>query len=333
MKNKLYINLLLLFTLLFLASCKDYFVTTKINSDGTCERTIIVKLDKASADDSLKNWQKHAGWDVSMKYDESSKKYCYTGIKKYASFKEMEEDSKNEIMGFKPVCELKVEKYFRLFFTYYSYNETYKAYKTDNLIPIDRYFTSDEIIKLKAMNDSAWVNQKLQEFEKVNLYEMLVRGFSNYIMDKEKVDIPGILPDNIKSSMYKELIAAKDEKKLLFEIIEKYLGSSLAHKFWNFAAKDEGIKKTSDSYEQQEYEGGYNNSIILPGIITASNSKNVEGNKVSWKFDQYNFKYFDYTMTAESREVNLWVIITAGIIVLVLAGGLFFSRFRAKKAI
>ena len=66
----------------------------------------------------------------------------------------------------------------------------------------------------------------------------------------------------------------------------------------------------------------------MPGILTETNSPSTKGNIVSWNVNTYSFLFEDITMEAESRVINKWMFILAGVILLSLIG---LTIFKSRK--
>jgi hypothetical protein len=58
--------------------------------------------------------------------------------------------------------------------------------------------------------------------------------------------------------------------------------------------------------------------LIMPGLITATNSQDMKGNTLSWKLEVIKLTLSDFEMTAESRAVNWWAVGLAGLFLVLL---------------
>lgn len=345
MKGNLILKTLMIILLFFITSCKEYFITTKINSDGTCEKTIAIKADEneiklyRSNSDSIANFGtpsgafRDSGWTIVQTFDKDKKQQTITAVKKYNSYQDLIDDSRRGNQIFKPIPEVEIEKEFRFFFTYYTYREIYKPYFVFNKIPIEKYFDEADIAKIKEYKDTTWVKQKLGEYDKTNLIITFLDIAENELFKSDRIKLPCLTDAEKKKELIAELSKAIDIKDnqnnaLEKKIFRKYCGEEIGAKFDRLLDKNPHIERMYES--MREYEGTYNNSVILPGMITSANSKIIEGNKVAWNFDSESFKYFDYEMTAESREVNTWVIAISGAVVLLLLLGLTLPKLRKK---
>jgi hypothetical protein len=73
--------------------------------------------------------------------------------------------------------------------------------------------------------------------------------------------------------------------------------------------------------------GSYTNSVVMPGVIIATNAGEVRGTTVVWRFTHEHLALMDYPMNAESRVVNLWaIILTASVVLVAIAVPVFLRR-------
>lgn len=346
MKYRIIFKFFLIAALFFLSSCKEYFITTRINSNGTIERSISQK-DDASKDTGVpESWLNNSGWDIKSVFDSSGeKRHKVTANKKFNSFEELTDETAKPQHGFKPSLDVKVEKHFRFFFTYFTYKETYKAYNIYPKIPMNKIFSADEISKIKEGKDSIWAKKKTDSYGAIILFDVGFDEMQEIFFAEDGTDLAKLIPAEKRIELYKELIPVfsntqkmkeNEEKEEEKKIISKYSNKNVANRiinYFNFAPAGLKRNKVLKAYDDlAEYDAPYENSVIMPGIITSSNSRTIEGNKVSWKFDQEKFKFFDYEMSAESREVNTWVIVVSGIVILLIMTGLLLPKLRRKTA-
>ncbi len=338
MKGKPVFKIFMVITLFFLSSCREYFITTKINSDGTVERTVLFKEDNNSGSREMRESQiNKPGWDIVTSLDSSNSKITITGKRIYSSFDEVNGETTNPYNFSKPIIDVKIEKHFRFFFTYYTYKESYMPYEIYTKIPINKFFTPEELSKIKENIDSSWIKQKLDIYDNVILFDRYFDVMEESLFNNDGIAISKLISKDKKLELFIELAKSNKKDDEINGILKKYFDEKIAYKiiqFFNSSEKtdrNEKLKQIDDIYS--DYNGSFTNNVIMPGIITSSNSKAIEGNKVNWTFDQDRFKFFSYEMTAESREVNTWVIIISGLVVLLLAIGLLLPKLRKKALI
>jgi hypothetical protein len=75
----------------------------------------------------------------------------------------------------------------------------------------------------------------------------------------------------------------------------------------------------------------YGNKLLMPGIITSTNAKSMNGNILSWEIEPGEFFFYDFTMSAESRMMNKWAFWVSGFVVLLLLGGLIAGMIGKRR--
>jgi hypothetical protein len=334
MKGTVILKMFMVVALFFLSSCKEYFITTKVNSDGTIERTFILKVD--DHEDKIPEYFNAPEWTHSLKSDSARKEKTITFTRKYSSFDEISQTKSVPFVDLDKFVNIKVEKQFKFFFTYYSYKETYKSFGDLRSIPFNKIFTLEEIDKIKTWKDSSWSKQRIDLLNAVVLLEGCFKEMKGYLSKEANTGLSRLDSPDERIKMYKEIAHSNNTDDESNRILSKYTSETACKEINEFFTDKTGKWKETESGKKENakevFSASYNNSILLPGIITSSNAKTIEGNKVSWKFDQEIFKFFDYEMSAESREVNTWFIIVSGIIVLLLITLLILPKFRKKAA-
>ena len=327
MKSKHAIRLLLAAIALSLFACKEYNITTKINSDGSCERIITVKSDSKNGEgnDNLfpldKTWKKTTSQnpDDSLKYVETySKKFntvddLNAWLKKNSSFK----------------IEAALENKFRWFYTYFTYTETYKMTNPFKQLPLENYFSKDEIKKLKDGDINDELSKKLDKYGAACMLNELFDSLSVEMKKYPEMN-PGLLKEN-ESRLSEVLSQSGDEFKTFMEELEKIYNTKTV---WELEDETGRIiaaieKKAAALWEIQS---SFTNNVVMPGLLLDTNSKQVEGNKLTWKIEAIYFTYTDYKMTAESRAANEWAMILTGCIALVFVLGIVYTAVKKRKS-
>jgi hypothetical protein len=298
---------------------KDKKITTKINSDGSCVRTIAVTpVSDTSASFPIPTDQ---SWESKLEGDTEK---VYIASKRFANVNQINDEFRRSD---KVSVEIKFEKRFRWFFTYFQYQETYKSCFPIRRIPIQSFLTKEEYARYLQGDTAKALKVRVDEYFMINIFEEF---YSCLIDSVEKLHDPS-LP-----------VSVFIEKKNTFNIdsmehnpsdLVQYLEKSL---HLNFGGKlnrqiDRIMKSINDRIQFQFNAGGdYTNEVELPGIILSTNADAVEGNKVLWHFNEDKFSFLDFTMTAESRIVNIWTSYISGVVLLVIIIFLLLPRFKKK---
>ncbi len=87
--------------------------------------------------------------------------------------------------------------------------------------------------------------------------------------------------------------------------------------------------KFSDDYENvyaYPFTFAYRYIVEMPGKVTATNANIFEDGAPAWKVDGFRLLGGDVTITAESREVNVWSFVILGLIVIIGVASLCVLR-------
>ncbi|NJD21124.1 MAG: hypothetical protein FIA82_00420 [Melioribacter sp.] len=332
MKMKYYLTLLtfVLSMILSFSGCREYKTTTKINSDGSCDRTVIVK-DKTVLPDSIvfpipadKSWKIER-----TKAKDDSTQTIYKATKHFDDVNSIN----NEYLDKSKIgIRTNLDKKFRWFYTYFTYEETYQSFFPFKKIPLNEFLTKQEY-ELYLKNDTTKVFKKrLEKYAEENYFEYF---FDEFLSLLKKNKIADLTPDFVaskKSVLFEHISEHGDKTEDLMKYLEKVLGTKSVWKLRT--GIDNIVKSILEKMDQfSTANGSYKNEVAMPGIILNTNAKTVEGNKVIWEFDEDRFCYEDFTMQVEARFVNTWAFIVSGVIVLVAIVLLVLPKLRRKKVV
>ena len=317
-------TLAITFVMLTASDCNhEQRTTTKINNDGSCERTVFVKnVSDTSSSFPVptdKSWESHIERD-------SSKEEIYVASKKFNDVNQMNNEYRRT--G-KVGIDIKYEKKFRWFYTYFNYQETYKSYSPFKKISLDSFLTKEEYAQYEKGDTSKALKERLDEFGMRNIFE----EFYGKLIDSVKSLNDPLLPVSVflakKDDFFNKRVDFFKDKKDDIEDQEKILGLKFRDKL---ERQIDGIKKSLiPKFEfMNGVDGKYINEVVMPGIILNTNANTIEGNKVSWKFDDKKFCATDYTMTVESRIANPWATYVTGGVLIVIVALLMLPRLRRK---
>jgi len=140
--------------LVILASgCLEYTVTTRVLPDGSIERTLLVKGDSANILKGSLPVPVDSTWEISAGYEEKSgsdsthkRQFIYRATKVFRNSAELNKEL-NPVSEEKVQIrrEVKVEKKFRWFNTFYTYAETYKQTFPFDRRPVDEFLNDAEL--------------------------------------------------------------------------------------------------------------------------------------------------------------------------------------------
>ncbi|HAP36219.1 MAG TPA: hypothetical protein DCQ28_09860 [Bacteroidetes bacterium] len=328
MKRKILIDLLLL--VLMFSGCNDYTIKTKINPDGSFEKTVICEGDSLGLYQLPLPFVFSDGWKIETEQKaEKKKSFITTATKKYTNAEELETEYTKGQDSIKLKISSRIEKRFRWFFTYYNYEETIPAFGLfKQTLPIDSFFTPQELGRLKDTKDSL-LQKRFDEYYEQNIVGEFIE---NLIMRSQELNDPTLTRsrwEEHRKTLTRLIFESKSDKpEDIAVIIEKVLQTSSVRKL--HGAIDTSLTNIMTKVKsEKELEVSYKNEVVMPGILITSNSKKVEGNKLMW--DCKSDQYFDVVMTAESRMVNVWAMILTAIVCVALLIGLLIPVIHLKK--
>lgn len=313
-----------------ISSCREITVSTVVNKDGSFTRIVIVTGDSAHV---LKSpdlpYPVDSTWEKEFTKDSLSDDNF---ILIYTKLYKNDDLINHEISRDTGWCNkinpiIKVKKRFGFFYSYLIYEESIKASNPLTLIDYHDYITSEDLLwisgKRIVLNSSD--SAKLAQADK-NTETYLIDAISEEIISAFKEDIaqlnnPAIPPDLAEN--YRDSMATK---------IYDWEFDSI-HEFINYLAiwsdNDEVYKlkeinnaafikldSTIQSLEEFLDMSNYKMTVEMPGVLTETNSGSTNGNIVSWNIDSGAFLFEDVTMKVESRVINKWMFIIAGVILL-----------------
>ncbi len=297
--------------------------TTKINNDGSCERTVFVKNVSDTSMYRSFPVPTDKSWESRIERD-SVKEEVYVASKRFDNVNQMNNEYKRPS---KVGIDLKFEKKFRWFFTYFSYQETYKPCFQIQRIPIRAFLTKEEYAQYENGDTSKALKERMDEFLMANLVEEF---YKQLIDSVESLHDPS-LPVSVFIAKKHEIDFHNMEHstKDVIKYLERTLGLKLRGKL---ERQIDGIEKLMEAKIQfiMDAGGDYVNEVVMPGIILNTNANTVEGTKVLWHFNEDKFTFISYTMTVESRIANPWATYTTGGVLIVIVTLLMLPRLKRK---
>ncbi len=340
LKNSLILGILML----IMPGCLDIWITTKIQPDGSIEQIIVFQGDSTEITNANFALLHENDWKREWSKQDKDK-FKLSLSKKFNSVDELNRsmnpaDSTLQVVRINATLHRK----FRWFFTRFEFEET--VLNANPFVRLDyRNYLNDEEIRLIALTeeekktdpgyDSVKFKQTDKHFEEYLfrcIYEDFYRELISILDEDKTLSLTRQDLDQKKESIYHELIdSVKGDKpedilKGLGKIVKspdiETISAKYLNRFEKFTAKMEYYEAASDD--------NYQFAIGMPGLLLQTNSPKVEGSQTGWNLTYYNFFFHDYVMTAESRIVNPWAFILAGLIFLAALAGLI-SALRKKR--
>jgi hypothetical protein len=334
---------------LLLSGCLDIASTSQVNSNGSIVRTIRCTGDSAAVYHGNYPVELDSSWSKSIaKSQGKDKTFTMTASRTFQNVEEMNRVLKGTF-GKTLQYRFELDKSFRWFFTVYTYRETNIPYNQFTAIPVTEFISGAELDWLKKMmlpgesgrelstrGDSLAfesITPRIQEADWRNRFEAVYNAFLDGVRMLNNPSLTSSVVRPLKDSLYKRSAKAIDKNNIdtLRIIFAGVLKSPLVVKAWD--ANSSGIDniKRRMEFEQTTNSHKYVTNVVMPGIITGSNARKIEGNMATWQdFNDYA-RYIEYTMWVESRQVNWWAVILASIVVVTLMAGLVLSVLRRRN--
>ncbi len=338
------------------SSCKIISTRTTIHPDGSLVRSISVQGDSSSIRDTVYPLPGEEGWTVSTGRDTASDKdFIYSLERNFQTIKDLNQALKHAGEGEDKIgIEVRLQKKFRLFQTYYRYEETYRRYSPFVEVSIYDYLSPAELsihfqhedkkdvdidISKTFRNgesdtriDSATVDERFGAWEMRCMFEEFFLNLQKLAEEKGDESFSKRL-DSRKMELYRSVIQEAEKQESTNESFLSACGPVLGQS--TVRQYEDGIlaalKSVENELEFQSKVSGdsYLNAVKMPGIIIDSNCETLEGNTASWKVSPEYFIVADYTMWAESRRVNLWAVILGAVLVIGLLCFIFLPLLRS----
>ena len=337
--------LVTLLTLCFFSSC-DQTITVEsvVHEDGAIDRTIVL-LDDDSAKISENFFGLPAeGWKTSLEAvtgpeHEGKPKYNITFKKHFTSV-----DDANNDMDRKADTLFRIrsnfEKKFRLFYTYMNYSDTYVALNRFKSVSATDYFTQEDFAFIDRLPAEGKPISRADSLYLQLLNEKAGDHFAARAIYEECFDtMVDVLNKNAFESRWMDSLAR--HKKSLFH---KFARSENYESFM-YAVLDSLNIPAPPQMAQEEYksiirgldvrlafmqtglEAKITHSIKMPWAVVKTNADSTNGQQLFWIPPVARFMLKDYTMYAEARKINYWVVIAAAVLIIVT----LFAFLRRKR--
>ncbi len=337
-------SLILAILMFILPGCLNIQFITDVHRDGSISQMIVFEGDSTEITKARFALMNEPDWKKEWtRIDKEKSKLVVT--KEFRSVKELNASMNPADTSLLLIrVNSTLDKKFRWFFTRFTFEETIQ--RANPFIGLNyKDFLNEEEIRLISMNDD---NRKADpKYDSVS-YKATEKKFEDYLLRSMYEDfyqqVTSILKEDKSLSLTPEELAQNKEniyhflmdstqgdrpeaildgfgrifKSQAFQVIkEKYLD-----RFDEFAQKL--------SFYQESSDDSYKFNIRMPGLLLQTNSTKIEGSQANWEIGYYEFFFRSYTMKAESRVVNAWAFIVAGIILLAALAG-FVILFRRKR--
>jgi hypothetical protein len=334
---------------LVLSGCLDITTTSEIRSDGSIVRTITFTGDSAEVYRGAFPVALDSSWIRAISRMDD-KKVTLTASRTFHDVNEMNravEGSFGKTLQYR----ISLDKSFQWFFTVYRYEETNRPFAQFTSIPMSDFLTQDEIewFKSKVLVEEAsrgsMTHEDSVKFARIsplgeewslrNRFEAFFTAFLVGVESLHDNSLTQPMVLELKDSLYRHCARPIDSGKFdtLQTIFRGILKNRAVDRAWQASNSSFEVVEHKLEFEQSVGSHKYVTSVIMPGIITGSNARKIEGNAATWNDFVGVSAYFDYTMWVESRQVNWWAVGIAGIVVAALLVLLILSLLRRRVRI
>jgi len=329
---------------LLLSGCleNEYKVTTAISTEGSCERVITVRREKKTLPNAAfpvptdSTWQ--CEWTLAKKVDSTTKEAdnVYTARKRFADFDALTREYPAQHDSTRFSISVNIQKKFRWFYSYYDYTETYARFDPLH-VPVQpsAFMTEEELRQFMSSEvPDSTLQRKWNRWEQRNMMEW---AFGLLIEAVRRQNDPG-LPVGIFEQNKEHLIALLEDDTTKGSKRQDFADKTVSDMAGLLRLRAEAVRLLvpdldsigSQALKRMEItdnaKGKYTNSVVMPGVIIATNAGEVRGTTVVWRFTHEHLALMDYAMNAESRVVNLWAFILTAFVVIIAIGVPVFLR-------
>lgn len=321
----------LFISILIISSCREINISTVVNKDGSFTRIVTITGDSSEVYKADLPYPVDHTWKMDIQKDTTDEnEYILTYTKYYANSTLLNNEISEDTSWRKKLeRNILIEKKFGFFYSYLVYKESIGTINPFKLIDYRDYLSKEDLLWLTggklALNsiDSANIKKaddKTDEYLQATLTAEIVSILKEGIVHLNK---PSIDPNQV--DYFKDSIALKvdswdlESSSDFVDFYAKWTNNNEIYKIkeiesTQFKNLDNDMQLLLNIFEMEDYKV----TVELPGIITETNSLSTKGNQVLWKVNSSSILFEDLNMHVESRVVNKWMFVIAGVVLLLL---------------
>ena len=340
----------------FLAGCPDRkSVTTKVNKDGSCVRTIgeFDPRNFKGIDSVIHNLPIPIDQSWKLENINDSTAVLTKEFENVSGLNNLYSSDESELKVYKRKVELK--KKFRWFHTVLQYSETYEGLLTE--IPLTNYmsemevevyklgepedhpiFTKLEPKSRKSLSDN--IEERFEYWLHDNIYSMAFNDIievadSMQLIEKQSINVSAV-KDTVKSQIEatdKQMITFSSEEEMNMMDLAELMGKEIGLDSITLIELKEKVNKAKlyEKYENEIFFGlmkDYDNKVIMPGLLMDTNAEIVEGDTLIWDVELIKYLDSEFVMFAESKVTNCWAYVLSGFIISIAVIIPFLGKLR-----
>lgn len=333
----------LFISILIISSCREINISTVVNKDGSFTRIVTITGDSTEIFKSGLPYPVDHTWKMDLIRDttgDGDKDYILTYTKFYSNSTIINDElSEDTSWRRKLDRSIQVEKRFGFFYSYLVYKETIGAANPFKLVDYTDYLSKEDLLWLTggklAINssDSAKIEQaedRTDEYLQATVTAEVVSILKKGIV---QLNNPSIVPDQVDN--FKDSIALKVDdwdlksSREFVDFYAEWINNDEVIKIkelksTQFKNLDNDMQLLLNIFDMEDYKV----TVELPGIITKTNSLSSIGNQVHWNVNSSSILFEDLNMHVESRVVNKWMFVIAGVILFLLIALTIYKSVR-----
>lgn len=339
MKTKKILYTLLAMALV-LSACREINVKTIVNEDGSFKRVITLRGDSSDAVKLNLPYPVDESWTRECYPDTTEDVFVCVLSKTYKNDRQLNEDLDQDTTWRKQIeRDIEVSKRFMFFYSFITYKETYKAANPVKHHDYHPYLNQEQLDFLSGrkipinQSDSA-ILSTAEAFSEEYFLDALTREVMESLEKGiEKSEDPVL--KKFELEQYRDSIASR-MAEYADEDLEQYFGDLASwtdeKAFEKLAYIEppifENVENKIRLFENLLMAEEYSVEVVMPGLITATNSTEMVGNTVSWNVQSMSFFFEDYEMMVESRVINNWAFWLSGVVLFILLIAMIVRIFR-----
>lgn len=312
---------------LLLSGCDHEAVLhTRLNEDGSLIKTI--ELKDADPEEIRHNYfgiSAENGWEVEQEATgEKDKKLNLRFTRSFPSAEAFTETFSHDTDSLFWM-QASFSRDFRWFFTYISYQETFKAADRFDRILQEDYFTPEEYAFIERMPaeggpvshaDSLFaeaLNKKIMD-------QYAIRGIfeDHYGFFEDQIDAFGLPPawkDTLRSNkedIFKVLTSKEGEDfddDVMLDFMDSLQIPFPRQELTTTYLAEMKRLESELNFMSWAADGTFSNYMEVPWTVVSTNADSVNGNRLSWNPPAMKYLLQDYTMQVTTRKLNGWMIL------------------------
>ena len=320
---------------------KQYGISTVVGREGSFQREVQMEAKMTDSLSDIFPYDLSAGWIVTRMdtiHNQDHDPQTYREITVSKKFTSMNELTLCPNISF-PTPKETLKKHFRWFYTYYSYTAIYPQVIYKGSVPMEDYLNSTEQKFFLQGDMSAYRGMNGWELKEVlddmegrfmdwftrTMYEENYRVIAHFDKGDFSIQLPAV-----KDTVFIINKARMDGTPPGISDVCKMLDNYLSTDYYSKLYADKGREMDDCVLDEQrvvteefmEYSIQY--KLALPGKIMLSNTDVQNDGVLEWNVNLLRFLTDDYTLSAESRAVNVWAFVVTLLLVL-FSGGCFYK--------